>query len=116
MHGDAAERTGYVITKDDYDKTYGEHDLLRRVLGTIVSRPLLLGASLNQDRTVRMMSEARDGGGVLTKHFALLEQDPKQGLDQQTRALTELGIQPIWYPPRRFDAIDRTTTRTSSHA
>jgi tetratricopeptide (TPR) repeat protein len=111
-YGSSADR---VLTHTEYAEHYGDADPAqfdwRKPLpalfeNLLVARPLLfLGSSLDQDRTVRVLQAfSRRHRGV--GHYALLS-DP--GVETarlaQARALSNVGIRPLWFPTGRFELI-----------
>ena len=106
LHGEADTAIGRVLTRAEYEASYGAEGLYRDILrDTINSTSLLfLGCSLNIDRTIAALVELKAAARVATpRHFAFLPLT--EGLDREARR-TELGaadIHPIWYPPENHD-------------
>jgi hypothetical protein len=111
-YGSSADR---VLTHTEYAEHYGDADPTqfdwRKPLpalfeNLLVARPLLfLGSSLDQDRTVRVLqafSLRHRGVG----HYALLA-DPGDETARyaRARALSNVGIRPLWFPAGRYDLI-----------
>ena len=116
LHGDVKDSSDRVLTNTEYAKHYGHSDpaqvdwqqpLPRLFENLLAARPVLfLGSSLEQDRTVRILRAfllRHPGVG----HYALLE-DPGEDArrHQRARALSNVGVRPIWFPPKRFDLIE----------
>jgi hypothetical protein len=115
LHGDFKGEADRVLTKSQYIEHYGHSDptqfdwlkpLPRLFDNLLVGRPVLfLGSSLHQDRTVRILhafAQRHPGVG----HYALLAHpgEEAQCLDR-ARALSNVGVRPLWFPPGRFDLI-----------
>ena len=131
MHGDARDGE-YVLTKEEYDKAYGEGELdmkrplpafLRKIL---LSRILLfLGCSLEEDRTLDVIKHVRGEGNL---SFALVmlpestankdepwkprlfyEEDGKcvenEDFHKRRHMLEKSNIAPIWYPFGQHEAL-----------
>jgi hypothetical protein len=109
IHGDAEERTGRVLTSQEYAKHYapGDPENLHAQLGRVFQgRTLLfLGCSLGNDRTMDVLSRIlKDALGP--EHFAILEKPASDGdFFARQQLLGERAILPIWYPTGRHDLI-----------
>jgi tetratricopeptide (TPR) repeat protein len=115
LHGDYKTKTDRVLTHGEYTEHYGHSDpaqvdwqkpLPRLFDNLLAARPVLfLGSSLDQDRTVRILGAfAQRHPGV--GHYALLEDpadDPRR--HARARALSNVGVRPLWFPQGRFDLI-----------
>ena len=126
LHGDADDSTDRVLTKDDYDRAYGDpNGPLPKLLRMIFSaqRPLLfLGCSLEGDRTVSILKDAADNFPAI-EHYALMEApEDRAKLVVRNRDLGDLGVVVVWFPHGRFDLIPRILNflagapSTSGHA
>ena len=110
IHGDAEERTGRVLTKREYERSYaaGDPEGLRAHLGRAFQGRTLLfvGCSLGADRTMDVLAEVLKQASGLA-HFAIVE---KPAADDEffakQRLLGTRGIRPIWYPAGRHDLIE----------
>jgi tetratricopeptide (TPR) repeat protein len=115
LHGDYKTKADRVLTHGEYTEHYGHSDpgqidwqrpLPRLFESLLAARPVLfLGSSLEQDRTVRMLAAfAQRHPGV--GHYALLE-DPADDQRRQVRAraLSNVGVRPLWFPKGGFDLI-----------
>lgn len=141
LHGDVASRK-FVLTKDEYDKYYGEDILdVRLPLPSFLKDILLskvilfIGCSLEDDRTLRIIEQARIDGSM---SFALLplpkstnnssnEWKPLiteelngcevENLDFQLRRqfLDKHNIIPIWYPYGQYQALELFLKELSYH-
>jgi hypothetical protein len=109
FHGDAEERTGRVLTAQEYDEHYasGNPQNLRAQLGRVFQgRTLLfLGCSLGSDRTMDVISEVLHQASGL-EHFAIVEK-PASDVEfyAKQKQLGDRAILPIWYATGRHDLI-----------
>lgn len=115
LHGDFKNEEDRVLTKSQYVEHYGHSDptqfdwlkpLPRLFDNLLVGRPVLfLGSSLQQDRTVRILhafAQRHPGVG----HYALLAHPGEEAQClERARALSNVGVRPLWFPPGRFDLI-----------
>jgi hypothetical protein len=113
--GDFKSKADRVLTNSEYAEHYGHNDpaqidwqkpLPWLFDSLLMGRPVLfLGSSLEADRTVRILGASAvrhpDVG-----HYALLG-NPKDDASrhQRARALSNVGIRPLWFPDGRFDLI-----------
>jgi len=108
IQGDLYQPGARVLTKKEYDKAYGAHDVpdwskaLPRVLRWVFLRDtvVFLGASLSNDRTMRLLRVlAQDKiEGPSMRHFAIVEFPGKLAtVRERERFLAERSIFPIWY-------------------
>ena len=115
LHGDATDPSTRVLTNSEYAAAYGYTDpalvnaqlpLPEDFQSLLTGRPVLfLGSSLEQDRTVRMLA-AFTVRRRTVGHYALLEDPGEEARRfERARALSNVGVRPIWFPPRRFDLI-----------
>lgn len=115
LHGDYKTKTDRVLTHSEYTEHYGHGDpaqfdwtlpLPRLFDNLLAARPVLfLGSGLEQDRTVRVLAAfaARHPG---VGHYAVLEDPADDPLRQaRARALSNVGVRPIWFPKDRYDLI-----------
>ena len=115
LHGDVKDNTDRVLTNSEYAKHYGHSDPaqfdwlqpLPHAFESLLSARavLFLGCSLEQDRTVRILrafAQRRRGVG----HYALLE-DPGDDARrrERARAMSNVGVRPLWFPQKRFGLI-----------
>jgi hypothetical protein len=109
LHGDAEERTGRVLTAEEYVQHYatGNPKNLRAQLGRVFqSRTLLfLGCSLGCDRTMDVISNVLQQASGL-EHFAIVEK-PASNVEfyKRQQQLGERAILPIWYATGRHDLV-----------
>lgn len=111
LHGDVDIRSGRVLTREQYERAYGEGSALPELLHTLFGsrRPLLfLGCSLLSDRT---LTELERAGLRQTNayHFAMLE-TPSDDMARQIRQnelIQRYGIQTIWFAQGDFGALQR---------
>lgn len=129
FHGDAEDVTHAIITEEDYNRVYGtsnEESALVQIMKSAFEsrRALFLGCSLLGDRPLNVLGECREG----TQHYALVElpqetasRDPHDPFspvlidadgeripeyDKLCNDLSDLRINPIWYPYGRHDVLD----------
>ena len=120
LHGDWQDRVGRTFAKSDYDVNYGSDRYLssseseagampnapaakRELLNAIESllfssRPMLfIGASLDVDRTVKVLMDVhRSTAGV--RHFAIMKApDVERQFEELQARLRNCGILPLWY-------------------
>lgn len=117
LHGSVEESSKYVLTKEQYDETYGitsENNIdfnkpFPSNLGRImVSKTLLfLGCSLKSDRTLHVLDSIMRNFNDHIQHYAFLElslSDEENILTE--RRLSKYGISVIWFPKNEFEAIN----------
>lgn len=131
LHGDVATRE-FILTEQEYNRTYGESVLdirlplpsfLRDILLSKVI--LFLGCSLEDDRTLRVIEQARVDGSMSFALLPLPEKTEnknapwkpdfseevngntveKEEFIQRQRFLNEHNIIPIWYPWNQHQAL-----------
>lgn len=109
LHGTADEGGDRVLTRQEYEQTYGNDIALRTVIDRLMSNRhlLFLGCSLGVDRTVQAIAELKQAAGVAyPQHFALLPL--YEDTDREARRI-ELGtanISPIWFEDH--DGLDQS--------
>lgn len=125
IHGDVEDRTDRILTRNDYQRHYGDPGgrsvdfslpLPRLLQQMMMSRPLLfIGCSLSQDRTVAVLKRvAMDFPAVA--HYAILEKAASIARHvEQQRYLSEHNIRPIWFPTGRFDLIESLLAYLAKH-
>jgi len=115
LHGDAEDHTDRVLTRTEYEKSYGSADpqnnsfkeplpaLLKFLL---IGRPVLfLGCSLKNDRVVRLLKKlAEEIEGLL--HYAVVEKPADPLFPEAVRYYSSHGIRPIWYPKGDHGYVD----------
>lgn len=132
LHGDVASRK-FILTKEEYDKYYGEDILdIRLPLPSLLKDILLskvilfMGCSLEDDRTLRIIEQARIDGSI---SFALLPLPKSTSnvvnewkpliteelngytvedceLQRRRQFLDKHNIVPIWYPYGQHQALE----------
>ena len=124
LHGDIEDRDNIVITKEGYDRFYGEGSTLVETLTSILSNNLILflGCSLETDRVLKVLQRC----GQHCTYYALLglpeetknDADPfsprlctpdgKEIEAYRTRRkfLSQHNINCIWYPHGQYEALD----------
>jgi tetratricopeptide (TPR) repeat protein len=116
IHGDVEDRKDRVLTKSEYDRSYGPANpenvastQLNEVMRILLAKPLLfLGCSLERDRIVAMLKRLfKDLDGGLS-HFAIVAAPAdKEAFVERRADLGRMGIRPIWYPDGKFAEIER---------
>ena len=127
LHGDVKDPDKIVITREDYDETYGADgggSELTRFMGSVFEgrgAVLFLGCSLGSDRTMDVLDQGADNH----VYYALVglpegtenPGDPfspnlaaggklEPGYREMSRRLAGMNIRPIWYPYGQHDALD----------
>ncbi|WP_162601062.1 SIR2 family protein [Paraburkholderia sp. C35] len=109
LHGDWQDRVGRTFTKSDYDANYGlpdarnKRELLESVERLLFSSRSLLfiGASLAEDRTVKMLKKVHAEYAAI-RHFAIVPvPDKKKELAVREAHFGECGVVPLWYQPTK---------------
>lgn len=115
IHGDALERSDRIITKNEYEKHYGNADvrkvnLLKQLphLMAHLSRSyclLFIGCSLDTDRTQELLfCVAQEPGNA--HHYALLERPADEAKRRERhKAVSDRFIRPIWYPKGEHEKV-----------
>jgi hypothetical protein len=104
LHGDWRDRVGRTFAKSDYDAHYGTaHPEKKRELLDGVERllfssrsMLFVGASLEQDRTVKILEEVHQTYAGI-RHFVIMSAPKYDRLEARDRQLRECGVAPLWY-------------------
>lgn len=116
LHGDIKEPDNCILSKNQYDQAYGNHEIdMTRPIPKLIeyfyknSSLLFLGCSLNNDRTVQVFHAIKQKVGdiVYPQHFAI-EQAPEteQELRDRNSHLLGLGITGIWFEKEQFDYVE----------
>jgi hypothetical protein len=108
LHGDIRTPTSYILSRAQYDASYGEGlpDMklsLPRKLRHLFERGsiLFLGCSLVEDRTLKVFESLIAEAGVhnVPRHYAVMEAPPTEAeLVKRNAHLASLSIDAIWYP------------------
>lgn len=108
LHGDIRTPSSYVLSKAQYDASYGgglpdmKLSLPRKLRHIFEHGSLLfLGCSLIEDRTLRVFESLVAEAGLhnVPRHFAVLEAPPTEAeLVKRNADLASLSIDAIWYP------------------
>lgn len=118
VHGDAAERSGRILTRQDYERHYGAEGIsgspvdlqlaLPRLLGLLLMSRVVLfvGCSLEQDRTVVVLQQIAAAYPEVAQFAIVPAPTSNDVLSRRARFLSDLGIRPIWYPQGRHDLIE----------
>jgi len=118
IHGDAAERTRMVLTRQDYDQEYGEDNSgpLGILMRHLCSRNLVfIGCSLAHDRTMQILYKTTLNNPSMY-HFAILEQPAKtEEYIARKRQISIWGIRPIWYPQEQHKLVDELLSYIATH-
>lgn len=134
LHGDWQDRVGRTFAASDYNANYGDaqpekkRELLEGVERLLFSSRSLLfiGASLGQDRTVKLLQKVHtDYAGI--RHYAIMTAPrSSEEFDQKEQHLRTCGVLPLWYhaetPDRHApeverlvaDIVERISVRTMS--
>lgn len=126
LHGDYITENDRVLTNRQYAEHYGHSDpaqfdwlkpLPRLFENLLVARPLLfLGSSLESDRTVRIL-HAFSARHVGVGHYALLAHPGDTArLHERARALSTVGVRPLWFPAGAFHLIAPFLRFLAQHA
>ncbi len=124
LHGDIEDRDNIVITKEGYDRFYGEGSTLVETLTSILSNKLVLflGCSLETDRVLKVLKRC----GKDCTYYALLglPEETKNDADpfsprlctpdgkeieayrSRRKFLSQHNINCIWYPHGQYEALD----------
>ena len=124
LHGDIEDRDNIVITKEGYDRFYGEGSTLVETLTSILSNKLVLflGCSLETDRVLQVLQRC----GKDCTYYALLglPEETKNDADpfsprlctpdgkeieayrSRRQFLSQHNINCIWYPHGQYEALD----------
>lgn len=116
LHGDIQNSARCILSKNQYDDSYGNDDLdmslpIPKLLSYYYrnSSLLFLGCSLNQDRTMQVFKAVKDQIGDADKppHFSI-EQAPKneEELVKRNAELAGFGITAIWFEKNRFEYVE----------
>jgi hypothetical protein len=108
LHGDAEDSSDRVLTKEEYDKKYGEKaltQLLKQLLHSHI--PILfLGCSLGPDRIVKILDDVVKDFPHLV-HYAILEAPATDDLLETQRKHSERNIRTIWFPCGGYSIVPR---------
>ncbi|MDX2272721.1 MAG: SIR2 family protein [Cyanobacteriota bacterium] len=117
LHGDAEDSGTFVFTRSQYQDAYGSplnfSNSLPQALRQIYlsSSLIFIGCSLEQDWTLDLFRNIRDAGGFKTpNHYAFLSEPDaysQQTKQQKESRLLSLGIQPIWYPSKKHEYVEK---------
>lgn len=112
LHGTFISKNKRVLTQDDYQRHYSEHNILKTcVMESLFPQSLLfLGCSLDKDRTLQCMAEIVEERGKdnLPKHYAFLSCENLSDKERTTRrkVLQKSNIFPIWYDGDHDESIE----------
>lgn len=101
IHGEANQRAGRVLTRDEYNQTYRNEVILQDVLNGLIGQKsmLFLGCSLTVDRTMSALTDLKMRAGVQNaRHYAFLPLPPEEERRVRRLQLESADIHPIWYP------------------
>lgn len=122
IHGDCMDSTSRTFSEWEYDRSYAPGDSRQASLSSLAwlmftNRPLLfLGCSLDRDRTVGVLQEIHAKLRTFT-HYAILGapyETPRR--NRRIQELQRCGVAPIWFRPRRFQAIQELLNLTVQRA
>lgn len=117
LHGDIRQPTKCIISKNQYNDSYGDGSLdLTKPIPKILSYHyktsslLFLGCSLNRDRTMEVFHEVKKQMGDIDRpqHFSL-ESMPltEPELASRNAYLLNFGITPIWFPNGNYEHVEQ---------
>jgi hypothetical protein len=116
LHGDWEDCDNRVLTLEDYEKAYGNGapeatDSLRPLpeLLTLLLKTrcfLFLGCSLENDGTMKVLSELSKRLPNRTYHFAIVERPNDEAVATRKKQLEALSIIPIWFPSGSYRLIE----------
>ena len=116
LHGDITDPTQCILSKNQYDAAYGNNCVDMSLLIPKLleyhyktSSLLILGCSLNDDRTVHVFQAIKEKIGEISppQHFSI-EQAPEteDELRDRNAFLAGLGITGIWFEKEQFYYIE----------
>jgi hypothetical protein len=108
LHGTATEHGDRVLTRQEYEQTYGNDVSLKTVLDRLISNRhiLFMGSSLGVDRTVQAIAELKqDAGANYPQHFAFLPIFEETDREARRIELGQANITPIWF--NAYDGFDQ---------
>jgi hypothetical protein len=114
LHGNIDEPAHRVLTKQEYDRAYGENVLdyskrLPKMMRQIFSSfsVIFLGCSLIADRYLNILQAMfAEQGDYMPRHFAILEAPGDEDeLRQRDIFLAGCGVSPIWYSQGDYEAV-----------
>ena len=101
IHGHADDANGRVLTKEEYEKAYGNDGALPGLLANLIANRslLFLGCSLALDRTIQALRKIKAETAVdLPRHYAFLKDPGPEKRAERRAELEQAEIHPIWYP------------------
>jgi hypothetical protein len=113
LHGSLTDPDQVILTLDQYRAHYGDKAVIdfERPLPAsleliLIRRPLLiLGCSLNRDRTLQIMERVAKRHPSI-RRYAIVERPPTlQEFARKMAHLSKCGIQPLWYPTSCHAAV-----------
>ena len=124
LHGDIQNPARCILSKNQYDEAYGTDQLdmslpIPKLLSYYYknSSLLLLGCSLNKDRTMQVFQAVKDQIGDADKpqHFSI-EQAPEdeKKLVERNAQLASFGITAIWFEKGCFDYVENMLRLTKN--
>jgi hypothetical protein len=111
IHGDCMDSTSRIFSEWEYGRGYAPEDSRQASLSSLAwlmftNRPLLfLGCSLDRDRTVDVLKEIHTKLRALTHYTILAAPYETPRRNRRIQELQRCGVCPIWFRPRRFQAI-----------
>lgn len=114
IHGDIKNRKSWVLTKDDYIRTYHSGEGFQQCLEQILQNRVLLflGYSLESDMIVNILEKLCQHNPYVM-HFAILPAkeeyfsgaDGRKLFTMRCQQLGRMGVNPIWYPEGKYNKI-----------
>lgn len=114
LHGTASQPESWIFTTKEYENNYhADYESILRQL-FLTGNFLFLGCSLNQDRTIKVLSAVvHEEKNREFYNFAILEapeitesSDASNTFQKRARVLSDSGITVIWYPHGKHDSVD----------
>lgn len=109
IHGSIEEISSFVFTSKQYDLAYEKGGLVNLYLKNIFhgKRVLFVGCSISQDRTIEVLKECVNENKDLLHYAIVPRQKEESAYLERNVQLTNLGIQPIYYPEGEYDSIEK---------
>jgi hypothetical protein len=106
LHGRANNPQKRILTQEEYDKFYSEHNLKKSLENIMHSSLLFIGCSLNTDRTIKSMMEITKENPSLARHYAFLQLNEQDNKEEIEKHLAKANIFPIWYDDDHDESIE----------
>ncbi|SFP74413.1 SIR2 family protein [Hydrogenimonas thermophila] len=103
LHGKANYHRKRILTKEEYEKFYSEHNLKLTLEKIMHNTLLFIGCSLNTDRTIKTMEEIIQENHSLPKHYVFLQMNDIETKEDIEERLAKANIFPVWYDDEEHD-------------